>query len=304
MISYLVRRTLQALASVAGVSTIVFFALHLSGDPVRLMVPPDATLKDMEVLRHELGLDRPLHTQYLEFIENLSKSDLGYSYVQNRPVLDIILERFPFTARLAVSALTLSLVAGISIGVMSAVYRGKWLEKSLMPFILIGQCMPAFCIGILLIMVFSVHFRWLPSTGSRGGKSLILPSLTLASVSVATMAQMTRTSMLEQLEQNYVRTARSKGAGIPRIVVWHVLRNTAIPIVTLAGLETANLLGGAVVTETIFAWPGLGLLTIQAINARDFPLVQAIVLFVSVIYVMINLLTDIFYLVIDPRIKL
>jgi peptide/nickel transport system permease protein len=304
MCLYLIRRFFQALFSIAGVSTIVFFALHLTGDPVRLMVPPDATLKDMEILRHELGLDRPLHVQYLEFFENLLQGDLGHSYVQNRPVLHIILERFPYTAKLAVTALLISMIVGILIGVLSAVFRGKWIAKMMLPFVLLGQCLPAFCIGILLIMIFSVHFRWFPSTGARGFKSLVLPSLTLASLSIVSLSQVTRANMLEQLKQNYVRTARSKGAGTCRIVIWHVLRNAAIPIITLIGLETANLLGGAVVTETIFAWPGLGLLTIQAINARDFPLVQAIVLFVSIIFIVVNFLTDLLYVIVDPRIKL
>ncbi|MDR1977158.1 MAG: ABC transporter permease [Synergistaceae bacterium] len=304
MCLYLIRRFFQAFVSIVGISTIVFFALHLSGDPVRLMVPPDATLKDMDILRHELGLDRPLYIQYVEFFENLSRGDLGHSYVQNRPVLDIIRERFPYTVRLALAALLISVVTGIFIGIVNAVFRGKWIEKMFVPFILIGQCLPAFCVGILLIMLFSVQLRWLPSTGARGLKSLILPSITLASLSIASLAQVTRANMLEQLEQNYVRTARAKGAGTPRIVIWHVIRNAGIPIITLVGLETANLLGGAVVTETIFAWPGLGLLTIQAINARDFPLVQAIVLFVSIIFIAVNFLTDLLYVIVDPRIKL
>lgn len=265
---------------------------------------PDASANDIEVLRHALGLDQPLGVQYIDYLKNLFTGDLGRSYIQSRPVAEIILQRFPYTIQLAACALFLSVAVGIPVGMLSAIYRGKWVEKILMPLILIGQSMPAFWTGILLIMLVSVHWHWLPSSGVGGFKSLIMPSVTLASLSMATLARMTRSSFLEQLGQDYVRTARSKGAGVIRLIGRHILRNAAIPIITLVGMETANLLGGAVITETIFAWPGLGQLMIQAINARDFPLVQAIVLFISVIYIVINLITDLVYVMVDPRIKL
>ncbi|ADY56841.1 binding-protein-dependent transport systems inner membrane component [Syntrophobotulus glycolicus DSM 8271] len=302
--AYIGRRIVQALISILGIATIVFFSLHLSGDPVLLMVPPDASANDIEVLRHALGLDQPLGVQYIDYLKNLFTGDLGRSYIQSRPVAEIILQRFPYTIQLAACALFLSVAVGIPVGMLSAIYRGKWVEKILMPLILIGQSMPAFWTGILLIMLVSVHWHWLPSSGVGGFKSLIMPSVTLASLSMATLARMTRSSFLEQLGQDYVRTARSKGAGVIRLIGRHILRNAAIPIITLVGMETANLLGGAVITETIFAWPGLGQLMIQAINARDFPLVQAIVLFISVIYIVINLITDLVYVMVDPRIKL
>ncbi|GGE27024.1 glutathione ABC transporter permease [Pullulanibacillus camelliae] len=301
---YIGRRILQAIIAMLGVSTIVFFILHLSGDPVKLMAPQDASAKDIAVLRHELGLDQPLGTQYLHFIGNIFKGDLGYSYIQNVPVINIIASRFPYTLDLALGALILSLFFGISIGLLSAIFRGKWIEKVLMPIILIGQSMPAFWTGILLIMFLSVHLHLFPSSGVGGIKSLILPSITLASLSTATIARMTRSSVIDQLDQDYVRTAYSKGVGKGRLLVRHIFRNSAIPIITIVGLEIANLLGGAVITETIFAWPGLGQLTIQSISSRDFPLVQAIVLLGSAIFIGVNLITDLLYAKVDPRIKL
>jgi len=196
------------------------------------------------------------------------------------------------------------MAVGIPVGMASAYYRRKFLGRALMPFVLIGQSMPAFWLGLLLILVFSVRFRLLPSTGFEGASSLIMPAVTLASLSMATLARITRSSFLEQLNADYVRTTRSRGASTARVLFGHVLRNAAIPIVTLLGLEVASLLGGAVITETIFAWPGLGQLTVQAIQARDFPIVQAIVVFAAIIYIGVNLVTDLLYAVIDPRVRL
>ncbi|NHN31088.1 ABC transporter permease [Paenibacillus agricola] len=300
---YVGQRLLQAIVSLLGVSTIIFFVLRLTGDPVQLMVPQNSTLEDIEVLRHALGLDRPVGVQYLEFITNLFQGNLGYSYIQNQPVVHIIMDRFPYTVDLATAALFLSVVVGILIGMLTAIYRGTWIEKLLMPVVLIGQSMPAFWTGILLIMFLSVQVHWFPSSGADDLTSLVLPAITLASLSVATIARMARSSILDQLGQDYVRTAHSKGVAVPRLLSRHIMRNAAIPILTIIGMETANLLGGAVITETIFAWPGLGQLTIQAINARDFPVVQAIVFLGSSIYILINLLTDLLYVWVDPRIK-
>jgi peptide/nickel transport system permease protein len=304
LLSYIIGRVLQALLSILGISTIVFFILHLSGDPVLLMVPQGASVEAIELLRNQLGLDRPLFVQYADFIKNLFLFDLGHSYVQSQPVIDIILQRLPATIRLAVAALFLALVIGIPIGMLTAFYRGKLIEKILMPIILVGQSLPTFWTGIILILFVSVQLRLLPSSGSEGFESLILPAITLASLSIATFARMTRSSIIEQLDKEYVKTATSKGVGPTRLLNRHVFRNASIPIITMIGLETANLLGGAVITETIFAWPGLGQLTIQAIDARDFPLVQAIVLFVSGVYIFINLITDLVYSWVDPRVKL
>jgi peptide/nickel transport system permease protein len=300
---YVGQRLLQAIVSLLGVSTIIFFVLRLTGDPVQLMVPQNSTVEDIAVLRHALGLDRPVGVQYLDFIKKLFQGDLGYSYIQNQPVVHMIMDRFPYTLDLAMAALLISVFFGILIGMITAIYRGTWMEKMLMPVVLIGQSMPAFWTGILLIMFLSVQVHWFPSSGADDLTSLVLPAITLASLSVATIARMARSSILDQLGQDYVRTAHSKGVAIPRLLSRHIMRNAAIPILTIVGMETANLLGGAVITETIFAWPGLGQLTIQAINSRDFPVVQAIVFLGSSIYIIINLLTDLLYVWVDPRIK-
>lgn len=302
--TYVVKRTLQAVVAALGVSTIVFFMLHLSGDPVQLMVPQNSSAEDIARLRSQLGLDRPLLVQYLDYMGSLLRADLGYSYIQNRPVVDIVLERLPYTLYLAIAAFLLALVTGVVVGMVTAVYRGRLAERLLMPLVLLGQSLPSFWIGILLILFFSVRLGWLPSSGVNGLPSLILPTITLASLSAATIARITRSSVMEQLGAEYVTTARSKGAGTSRLLVRHVMRNASIPILTLVALDIAALLGGAVITETVFAWPGLGQLTIQAIEARDFPLVQAIVLLGSVTYILINLATDLLYSAIDPRIRL
>lgn len=298
---YIAGRTGQAVLSIIGVSVIVFFVLRLSGDPTRLLVPQNASADDIARLRHQLGLDQPVWVQFGRFLSGLAHGDLGYSYVQHRPALDLILERLPYTVDLALAALLLSLVLGVPIGMLSALYRGRAPERLLMPLVLVGQSMPAFWTGILLILFFSVDLHLLPSTGFQGPQSIIMPAFTLASLSLATLARITRSSFLEQLDEDYVRTARAKGAGTARLLVRHVLRNASIPIVTLAGLETAALLGGAVITETIFAWPGLGQLTVQSIEARDFPVVQAVVLFVATVYILVNLGVDLLYGLIDPR---
>lgn len=300
---YVLGRLGQALLALFGVVTIVFFALRLSGDPTRLLVPDGATAADIERLREKLGLNASLWHQYLDFLRHAVRGDLGYSYVQGRPAIDLIAERLPYTANLAVAALLLSLLFGITVGVLTALKRGKWQERLLMPLVLVGQAMPAFWTGLLLVLVFSVGLRWLPSTGYDGPLSLLLPSVTLASLSAAAIARVTRGAVLEQLPRDYMRTARAKGAGGLRLVVRHLARNTAIPILTVAALELANLLGGAVVTEVIFAWPGLGQLTVQSVSSRDFPVVQAIVILASAVYVVVNLGTDLLYGVIDPRVS-
>src|SRR5262245_27638424 len=299
---YIAGRIGQALLALLGVTTIVFFALRLSGDPARLLVPEGATAADVDRVREQLGLDDSLWHQYFSFLGNAVRGDLGYSYVQNRPATALIAERLPYTANLAVAALILSVVFGVVIGVITALRRGRWQERVLMPIVLIGQAMPAFWTGLLLVLVFSVALRWLPSTGYDGPLSLVLPAVTLASLSAAAIARVTRGAVLEQLSQDYVRTARAKGASTTRLVFRHLARNSAIPVLTVSALELAHLLGGAVVTEVIFAWPGIGQLTIQSVAARDFPVVQAIVLFASAVYIVINLATDLLYGVLDKRV--
>jgi peptide/nickel transport system permease protein len=301
--SYLASRLGQALIALLGVTTMVFFALRLSGDPAQLIAPQGASQADIATLRHQLGLDLPVWHQYTNYLDDLVHGNLGYSYVQHEPALDLITQRIPYTVNLALSALVLSVILGVGAGTIMALNRGRWPERVLMPLVLVGQAMPAFWTGILLILVFSVTFKILPSTGYGGFSSLVLPAVTLASLSAATIARITRGAVLEQLARDYIRTARSKGAGTARLVVRHLARNVSIPILTVLAMEIAHLLGGSVVTELIFAWPGLGQLTVQSVDARDFPLIQAIVLLAATVYILVNLLTDIAYAVIDPRIS-
>jgi peptide/nickel transport system permease protein len=302
MLRYLGLRLGQAVIALWGVVTAVFFALRLSGDPARLLAPQGATEAAIDQLRHTLGLDVPVWQQYLNFLAGLAHGNVGYSYVQHESALLLIAQRLPYTAQLALVALLLSAIFGVGAGMVMALSRGKWGERVLMPIVLVGQAMPAFWTGILLILIFSVTFRLLPSTGYNGPISLILPAVTLASLSAATIARVTRGAVLEQLSRDYVRTARSKGAGTFRLIRRHLLRNVSIPILTVLALEVANLLGGSVVTELIFAWPGVGQLTVQSVNSRDFPVVQAIVILASTAYILINLVTDVAYGFIDPRI--
>ena len=300
---YLASRLGQALIALWGVTTAVFFALRLSGDPAQLLAPQDATQADIAQLRKQLGLDVSVWQQYLNFLEGLLHGDLGYSYVRHEPALDLITQRLPYTIDLALAALFLSVLFGVGAGMIMALNRGRWPERTLMPVVLVGQAMPAFWTGILLVLIFSVTFRILPSTGYGGITSLILPAVTLAALSAATIARITRGAVLEELGRDYVRTARAKGAGTARLVVRHIARNVSVPILTVLALEVANLLGGSVVTELIYAWPGLGQLTVQSVDGRDFPVVQAIVLLAALVYIVVNLVTDLLYAFLDPRIS-
>jgi peptide/nickel transport system permease protein len=239
----------------------------------------------------------------VSFVGNAFRGNLGYSYVQGESALSIVLSRFPNTVELAVSALVLAVIVGIPVGILSAIYREKWVERVLMPLVLVGQSMPAFWSGILLILLFSVHFHLLPSSGKAGLSTFILPTVVLASLTMATIARITRGSFLEHLDREYVRTARAKGASELRVNLRHILRNALLPVLTIVGLEAGNLLGGAVVVETIFAWPGMGQLTVQSVQARDFPVVEAVVLFAAAVYIVTNLVVDLLYGVVDPRLR-
>lgn len=303
MARYIFSRLLQALASLFGVLTIVFFAVHVAGNPVSLLVPQNATAADIARLSHQLGLDRPLFSQYASFLGHAVHGNFGYSFVQNQPSINIVLSRFPNTVELAFGALVFALTFAIPIGILSAIYRGKWVEHALKPIILVGQSMPVFWSGILLIMIFAVHWHIFPSSGQGGIRALILPSVTLGSLSLATIARMLRGSFLEHLNREYVRTVKAKGASTPRVLLRHVFRNAFLPVLTILGMETANLLGGAVITEEIFAWPGIGQLTVQAVQSLDFPVVEAVVLFAATIYIIANLAVDLLYGVVDPRLR-
>lgn len=303
MIRFLAWRALQAIFVVWGVSTIVFLLLRLSGDPTLLMVPPGAPAEAIDRLRQQLGFDQPLPVQYARFIGGLLRADLGESLVQSRPALGIVLERLPATITLAAAALLLALVVALPLGVVSAIYRDTWIERVGLFISLLGQAIPPFWLGLMLILLLSVRVQLFPSSGSGTLLHLILPAVTLGSLTMAGIARMTRVAVLEQLGMDYVRTARAKGLAPFRIVQRHILRNAAAPIVTIVAIDVANLLGGAVVTETIFAWPGIGRLVIDSIGSRDYPVVQATVLVGSVVFVLASLAADIAYGVIDPRVR-
>ncbi len=304
MNSFLLKRFGQAILSVWGVITLVFIILQLSGDPTLLMVPEGATKLDIESLRQQLGFDRPMIVQYGDYLLKLAQLDLGTSFIQNIPVIDIIAPRVFYTLYLAFGAMLVAFGIGLPVGIYIGIFRRNILSRFLMSIILVGQSMPTFWSGILLIMLFAVKWEIMPSSGAEGMLAIILPAITLGALSMATVARITRTSIIEELGKEYVRAAKARGLSYPAVILRHVMRNASIPLITIAALELSNLLAGAVIVETVFAWPGLGLLAIQSIEARDFPVVQALVLLGAIVYIGVNLLADILYSVIDPRIKL
>jgi ABC-type dipeptide/oligopeptide/nickel transport system permease component len=286
-----------------GVSLVVFGLVHLSGDPVLLMVSSDSPPDVVATTRHALGFDRPLHVQFTDYVTRAVQGDLGMSLRSSRPVGALIRERLPATVELTVAALLIAAAVAIPAGIVSAVKRGSALDRVAMVGAVAGQAVPIFWLALLLITLFGVHLRWLPVFGRGSLAHLVLPAVSLSTVILGRLARLVRSSMLEVLGQDYVRTARAKGVGELRVLAGHALKNAAIPIVTLLGLQFAQLLGGAVVTETIFAWPGIGRLVVEAIFNRDFPVVQGVVLVVSLIFVAVNLLVDLAYAALDPRIR-
>jgi peptide/nickel transport system permease protein len=286
-----------------GVSLVVFGLVHLSGDPVLLMVSSDAPPDVVATTRHALGFDRPLHRQFTDYVARAARGDLGVSLRSSLPVATLIRERLPATVELTVAALLIAVAVAIPAGIVSAVKRGSALDRLAMVGAVAGQAVPIFWLALLLIAFFGVYLRWLPVFGRGSLAHLVLPAVSLSTVILGRLARLVRSSMLEVLGQDYVRTARAKGVGEVRVLAGHALKNAAIPIVTLLGLQFAQLLGGAVVTETIFAWPGIGRLVVEAIFNRDFPVVQGVVLVVSLIFVAVNLLVDLAYVALDPRVR-
>lgn len=300
---YLASRLLQALVVLFGVSVAVFSLSHLSGDPVVLMVGPTATAADIEALRVSMGLDRPILAQYASFVLGLLRGDFGTSLWQHQPALGLVLDRVPHTLQLAGAAMLLSVLVALPLGIISAVNRNGPIDRLSIGLSLFGQSIPGFWLGLLLILIFSVNLRLLPTSGSGTWLHLVLPAVTLASFTAGRIARLVRGSMLEVMGSDAMRTARAKGLAESRIVIKHGLRNAAIPIVTLLGLDVSALLGGAVITETVFAWPGLGRLVVQAVGQRDFPLMQAATFFIAIIVVSVNFIVDISYGYLDPRVK-
>jgi peptide/nickel transport system permease protein len=304
MARYVAGRLLQAIIAVFGVLTIVFVVMRFSGDPTLLLVPEGASQEYIDALRVELGFDRPVVVQYVDYLGDLLRLDFGISVVQRIPAFDIVAARIPYTVLLAAGALFVAVGIGIPVGIAMAIRRGGWLERALAALVLTGQSMPTFLSGILLILVFGVVLGWLPTSGAGDLNALILPSVALGALSMSTFARMTRIAIVDELGKDYVRAARARGLSLAGIVGRHVLRNAAIPVVTVAALEIGNLLAGAVIVETVFAWPGIGQLAIQSIQSRDFLVVQVIVLLISLVYVATSLLADVAYGMLDPRIRL
>lgn len=301
--SYLVKRLGYSVLVLLMVSVLIFLISRLSGDPAALMAPPEARAEDIQAIRTNLGLDKPLHEQYLIFISNAVRGDLGTSLWQKQPALNLVLERFPATLELAVTAMAFATLLGIPLGIIAAIKRDGFIDRLTMMLAVLGQSVPNFWLGMMLILIFASLLHWLPSSGRGTWQHLLMPALTLSAFPLARIARLTRSGLLEVLHQDYIRTARSKGLTESAIILKHALRNAAIPIVTVMGLQIGGLLGGAVIVETVFAWPGLGRLVVQSVFMRDFPLVQASTLFIAVIFVLVNLLVDLSYSLIDPRIK-
>lgn len=302
---YLARRLLSTVATVAGVTILVFLLIHLiPGDPVERMLGDSARPADRAALRQALGLDAPLWQQFADYAGGLATLDLGRSLVNDRPVADLLRERLPATLELAAAALGLAILIALPLGVMAARRSGTWHDASAMGFSLLGVSIPNFWLGPMLIMVFSLWLGWTPVSGRDSVGSLVLPALTLGASLAAVLSRMVRSSLLEVLGEDYVRTARAKGVAERQVVWRHALRNALLPVVTLLGLQLGALLGGAVITETVFSWPGIGSLLMDAIQSRDYPLVQGCVLSISLAYVLVNLATDVLYAFIDPRVEL
>lgn len=305
ILTYLVRRAWQSLFVLLGLTTIVFFLLRLSGDPIRLLAPVDTTAQELETLRRAYGLDRPLVEQYLQFLFRAIQGDFGTSIRNGQPVLDLVLERLPATGKLALTAFAIAMIVAFPLGILAAVKRNTWVDRVLMSLALLGQSMPVFWLGVLLILVFAVNLQVLPATGTRDGwRSLILPAITLGMFSMARTARLLRTELVETLGTDYIRTGRAKGLSESAVVWRHAVRNALIPTVTLIALDLGALLAGSVITETIFAWPGVGRLAVDAIYGRDYPVVQGVVILMAVLYVVVNLLVDLLYTVLNPRVQL
>lgn len=305
------QRLLAAVPVLLGVSILVFLMIHLiPGDPARQIAGMDARPEEVERIRDELGLNDPLPVQYVRYLGDLLKGDFGRSLHSRRPVIEDVKERFPVTLQLAVASTLVATLIGVTAGVISAVYKYKLVDHLVMIGALMGISMPVFVIGLLGMWLFALHLRWLPSGGVGGPwytwdglKYMILPALTLAGTSIGIIARLTRSSMLEALRQDYVKTARAKGLSELAVVVKHALRNSLLPVVTYLGLEFGFLLGGAVVTETIFSLPGLGRYLLSAISARDYPIIQACILLGALFFVLVNLVVDVLYSFLDPRIR-
>jgi peptide/nickel transport system permease protein len=304
MLNYLIKRLLSTIPVLIGISLLLFFMLRmLPGDPAQVLAGQMATPQEIENIRHQLGMDRPIYEQYVVYLGRLVHFDLGRSARTQNPVIKEIWARLPNTMLLAMIAITLACLFGIPAGIISAVKPYSWIDYLVSTSALFGLSMPVFWLGLMLVVVFSVILKWLPAGGTGSWQHVILPSITLAAFVVAFIARMTRSTMIETLSQDFTTTARSKGLQERVIIVKHALKNALIPIVTVVGLQFGSLLSGAVLTETVFAWPGLGRLIVNSMLARDYPVIQGAILIFALLYILVNLIVDLLYALVDPRIR-
>jgi len=303
LLPFLASRLLRAAISLWLVSTVVFVVMRLSGDPVPLLLPPDAPRSEIFRVRAELGLDRPLPVQYAFFLGNALRGDFGQSIHFRQPAFRVVLGYLPATLELGLTAFVLAVLIALPIGMLSAVWRNSVVDQTAMGLALVGQSAPTFFIGILLILVVSLNFGLLPTSGRESWRHLVLPALTLGAFAMASISRLTRSAVLEVLGADYIRTARAKGVSEALVVAKHTLKNAAVPIVTITGLQFGSLLGGAVVTETVFAWPGIGRLAIHSIYNRDYPIVQCTVFLSALLFIAINFCIDLIYGLLDPRVR-
>jgi peptide/nickel transport system permease protein len=299
---YLLRRLYHSFIVILGITLIIFIITHMIGDPVSLLLSPEATQSDRDELQRQLGLDRPLPVQYMVFLKDAVQGNFGISFRHQRPALELVLQHLPATLELTLAAMVLSILISIPLGILASIKPGSFLDRAGMTFALFGQSAPVFWIGIMFILLFGVKLQWFPISGRGGIENLIMPAMTLALFSTAAQTRLTRSSMLDVLDKDFIRTARSKGLHEFKVILKHGLKNALIPIITIVALQFGMMLSGAVITETIFAWPGVGRLAVNAIYNRDYPVIQAAVFVTSFFFIFINLLVDIIYSKIDPRI--
>ena len=304
MRGYVAGRLVQAAVALVGVTFVAFLLVSLSGDPAFILLTPEAGEEQRAAFRRTYGLDQPMIVQYARYVRHVASGDFGASLAYSRPALVVVLERVPATLTLTGTAVVLGLAIGIPAGVVAAVRAGTWLDRGVMALVLLGQSVPTFWLGLLMIRIFAVSLHWLPVSGYGGVGHLVMPALALGLYLSALLARLTRSEMLEALAQDYVRTARAKGLSERAVTVVHALKNALLPVVTLIGLQLGALLGGAVVTETVFAWPGIGTLVLDAILRKDYPVLLAAVEFVAAAFIVINLLLDLLYGYLDPRLRL
>jgi len=304
MKGYILKRLFHSIFVLVGISLVVFIILHLTGDPAALLMPMDATPEQVAQFRQEMGFNDPIIVQYWRFFKGTLRGDFGQSFRHSQPALELVMERMPATIQLTLAAMVIALLVAIPVGIISAIRRNSILDHIGMTGALLGQSTPVFWLGIMLILIFSVTIQWFPSSGRGEIQHLVLPAITLGMFTMARTARMMRSSMLEVMGQEYMKTAKAKGLSPGMVILKHALKNAAIPVVTIVGMELGTLLGGAVITEWIFAWPGVGRLTVQAIFNRDYPVVQAAVFLLASIFVLVNLVVDLLYTYLDPRVKL